>query len=75
MELGFGGGLVTLVTRLVKSVTLPMTFCEKVCMPLATEAAKSDPGKRGTEGIDGAEGADGAEVPVEVGNGREYVGS
>ena len=40
---GLGGGLVTLVTRLVKSVTLPMTFCEKVCVPTATDAAKSEP--------------------------------
>lgn len=47
----------TLVTRLVKSVTLPMTFCEKVCTPLATDEAKSDPGRRGTEGIEtGVEG-------------------
>jgi hypothetical protein len=64
--------LVTFVTRLVKSVTWPITFCEKVCIPLATDAAKSDPGRRGTEGM---EGADGAEEPPDVGNGREYVGS
>ena len=43
-ELGLGGGLVTFVTRLVKSWTLPMTFCEKVCTPPTTEAAKSAPG-------------------------------
>src|SRR6266545_2790350 len=49
---GLGGGLVTLVTRLVKSVTLPMTFCEKVCIPTATEAAKSAPGRRGTDGVE-----------------------
>jgi hypothetical protein len=30
LRLGGGGGLVTLVTRLVKSLTLPMTFCENV---------------------------------------------
>ncbi len=43
--------MVTLVTRLVKSPTLPMTFCEKVCVPSATEAAKSEPGRRGTDGM------------------------
>ena len=71
MEVGFGGGLVTLVTRLVKSVTLPITFCENVCIPFATDAAKSDPGKRGTEGMEGEEGKE----PPDVEAGREYVGS
>jgi hypothetical protein len=44
--------LVTLVTRLVKSVTLPMTFCDMVCTPTTTDEAKSEPGRRGTEGMD-----------------------
>ena len=44
VEEGLGGGLVTFVTRLVKSLTLPITFCEKVCTPPTTEAAKSAPG-------------------------------
>jgi hypothetical protein len=57
--------LVTFVTRLVKSVTLPMTFCEKVCTPVATEEAKSEPGKCGTEGIDIDEG-----MPLEAGADR-----
>ena len=30
LVVGFGGGLVTLVTRLVNSLTLPITFWEKV---------------------------------------------
>jgi hypothetical protein len=42
--------LVTFVTRLVKSVTLPMTFCENVCTPVTTDDAKSEPGNRGTDG-------------------------
>lgn len=71
MELGLGGGLVTLVTRLVKSVTLPITFCEKVCTPVTTEEAKSEPGRRGTDGMDGDE----EEEPPVVEVGREYVGS
>ena len=49
---GLGGGLVTFVTRLVKSVMLPMTFCEKVWTPFATDEAKSEPGRCGTEGMD-----------------------
>ena len=58
--------MVTFVTRLVKSVTLPMTFCEKVCTPVATDEAKSDPGRRGTEGMDiGVEG-----MPLEAGADR-----
>jgi hypothetical protein len=66
--------LVTLVTRLVKSVTLPMTFCEKVCVPSATEAAKSEPGRRGTDGMDGEEvGID--DDPFDMEAGREKVGS
>ena len=44
LVVGLGGGLVTFVTRLVKSLTLPMTLCEKVCTPPTTEAAKSAPG-------------------------------
>jgi hypothetical protein len=44
LEVGFGGGLVTLVTRLVKSLMLPITFWEKVWTPPTTEAAKSAPG-------------------------------
>jgi hypothetical protein len=36
--------LVTFVTRLVKSWTLPMTFCEKFWTPPTTEAARSAPG-------------------------------
>ena len=40
-----------------------MTFCEKVCMPTATDEAKSAPGNRGTEGVDEDEEGDGEEVP------------
>lgn len=70
---GLGGGLVTFVTRLVKSDTLPMTFCEKVCMPTATDAAKSEPGSRGTEGNPCE--VEGEVEPREVGNDRPKVGS
>jgi hypothetical protein len=38
-------GLVTPVTRLVKALTSPRTFWEKVCTPVTTEAAKSAPGR------------------------------
>ncbi len=34
-----------MVTRVVKSFMFPMTFCEKVCTPVTTEAAKSAPGR------------------------------
>ncbi len=55
---GLGGGLVTPVTRDVKLPTSPKTLPEKVCTPLTTEAAKSEPGKWGMEtgpddGLDG----------------------
>jgi hypothetical protein len=68
--------LVTLVTRLVKSPTLPITFCEKVCVPNATEAAKSEPGSLGTEGMlpDDEEGMETLPLPVE-GIDRPKVGS
>jgi hypothetical protein len=62
---GLGGGLVTFVTRLVKSDTLPMTFCEKVCIPTATEAAKSEPGRRGTDGV-GMEGVEDGPLDVDT---------
>ena len=63
-----------MVTRLVKSERLPMTRWEKVCIPTATEAAKSEPGRRGTEGI--SPGTDGVEgVLREVGIERPKVGS
>ncbi len=71
-DVGLGGGLVTFVTRLVKSVTLPITFCEKVCIPTATEAAKSDPGRRGADGVDDEEDE---EEPREVETVRPKVGS
>ena len=70
---GLGGGLVTFVTRLVKSVTLPMTRCENVCMPEATEEAKSAPGRRGTDGKEGVEEGEGIEVPPGID--RPKVGS
>ncbi len=60
---GGGGGLVTLVTRLVKSPTLPITFCDMVCMPTAMEAAKSEPGRLGTDGML-LEDVDGVEVDI-----------
>ena len=65
-----------MVTRLVKSPTLPMTFCEKVCMPTATEAAKSEPGSLGTEGIlpGEEEGMETLPLPAE-GIDRPKVGS
>ena len=65
----------TFVTRLVKSVTLPITFCEKVCIPTATAEAKSEPGNRGTDGMDGEEDDDGADEPREEGIERPKVGS
>jgi len=71
LDEGFGGGLVTLVTRLVKSVTLPITFCEKVCTPVTMDAAKSEPGKFGTEGME----TEGLDPPVEAGADRGKVGS
>ncbi len=71
---GFGAGLVTLVTRLVKSVTLPITRCEKVCIPTATDDAKSDPGRRGTDGMDGEEDGD-VETPRADGMERPKAGS
>jgi hypothetical protein len=56
--------LVLLVTRLVKSPTLPITFCEKFCIPPTTEAAKSAPGRP----VERDEGMDvGVEVPTETG--------
>jgi hypothetical protein len=69
--------LVTFVTRVVKSVTLPITFWEKVCIPTATDAAKSEPGRFGTEGmLLEEEGVDEGPVPgVEVGKDRPKVGS
>ena len=70
---GGGGGLVTLVTRLVKSVTLPIVLWDRVCMPAAMEAAKSEPGRRGTEGIPWEEDGEEEEV-LEGGMGRK-VGS
>ena len=63
-----------MVTRLVKSPTLPMTFCEKVCMPTATEAAKSEPGRLGTEGMP-LEEEEGVETRLEEGMERPKVGS
>jgi hypothetical protein len=66
--------LVTPVTRLVKSPTLPMTFCEKVCMPTATDAAKSEPGRLGTDGIPLDE-VEGVETLPEPGMDRPKVGS
>jgi hypothetical protein len=39
--------LVVFVTPLVKSETLPITPAAKFCVPVTTEAAKSDPGKWG----------------------------
>ncbi len=72
---GGGGGLVTLVTRLVKSETLPMTRCEKVCIPTATEEAKSEPGRLGTDGIPLEEEVEGVEILPEEGIDRPKVGS
>ncbi len=68
--------MVTFVTRLVKSPTLPMTFCENVCMPTATEAAKSEPGSLGTDGMlpEGEDGMETLPLPVE-GMPRPNVGS
>jgi hypothetical protein len=44
LEVGLGGGLVAPVTLSVKVLTLPTTFCEKVCTPVTICAAKSAPG-------------------------------
>jgi hypothetical protein len=41
--------LVTLVTPPVKSATLPVTLLAKFCTPPTTEAAKSAPGRVGSE--------------------------
>ncbi len=56
----------TLVTRDVKSVTLPITLCEKVCIPTATEDAKSEPGRLGTDGVDEEEDEDEPREEVEI---------
>jgi hypothetical protein len=46
---GGGGGLVTLVTPLVKEVTFPSTLEAKFWTPPTTEAANAEPGKLGNE--------------------------
>lgn len=61
-----GTGLVTLVTRLVKSLTLPMTFCEKFCTPPTTDAAKSAPGRAEGPLLDGADVGTLEPSPLEV---------
>jgi len=48
----FGTGLVLVVMRSVKLVTLPTTSLAKPCIPVTTEAANSPPGKLGIEGAD-----------------------
>ena len=62
----------TLVTRPVKSPTLPMTFCEKVCTPVTMDAAKSAPGNEVEPLLeDGAEVEAGAkvdELPLQLGS-------
>ena len=67
--------MVTLVTRLVKSDRLPIVRCERVCMPTATEAAKSEPGRLGTEGSPLEEDEVGVEILPEDGIDRPKVGS
>jgi hypothetical protein len=62
-----------LVTRLVKSCTLPMTFCEKVCTPPTTEAAKSAPGNAVEPRP--ADGAEGPDVGILVVGAPRQVGS
>ena len=47
-----GAGFVLLVTRLVKSVTLPTTSLAKPCIPVTIEAANSPPGRLGMEGAE-----------------------
>ena len=42
-----GMGFVFWVMLSVNDVRLPITFPEKSCTPLTTDAAKSDPGKLG----------------------------
>lgn len=44
LEAGLGGGFVAPVTLSVKALTLPTTFCEKVCTPVTICAAMSAPG-------------------------------
>jgi len=44
-----GMGLVLLVILLVKSPTLPMTLPDTFCTPFTIEAAKSEPGKWGSD--------------------------
>jgi hypothetical protein len=66
LEVDFGTGLVLLVTRLVKSPTLPMTFWENPCTPPTTEAAKSAPGRL-------VERDDGTEVGADKGRDDEPI--
>ena len=49
---GFGGGFVTLVIPLVKSLKFPITPPAKLWTPVAIDAAKSEPGRLGSEGPD-----------------------
>ena len=75
LEVGFGGGLVTLVTRDVKSLMLPMTRCEKVCTPPTTEAEKSAPGRDVRPEPEGWLGAETVPPPEGVIGPVRYVGS
>ena len=45
LDVGLGGGFVAPVTLSVKVLTLPTTFCEKVCTPVTICAAISEPGR------------------------------
>lgn len=48
LEVGFGGGLVLLVTPLVNDVRLPTAPAEKAETVLTTEAAAFEPGRLGS---------------------------
>ena len=56
LDVGFGIGLVELLTPEVKVPTLPRTLLEKFCTPVITEAAKVDPGTLFMERPDDMEG-------------------
>jgi len=74
LEDDLGTGLDLSVTPLVKSVTSPITFAEKLCIPLTIEAAKAEPGRLGSETPLGgrlpALGVEGAEATVAGALGR-----
>jgi len=49
VEVDLGIGFVTFVTLDVKLVIFPTTPAEKLCTPLTIDAAKSEPGRFGSD--------------------------